>query len=143
MLTDQDGKDFTEQDLIGKWSMVYVSHFLHRRIASYYCPSDGKETEADRCCFPLSTIKFGFTNCPDICPEELDKMGLVVKGICELYCLCSRGSGTDYPSVSPQLHRKVLISYPCSLLAIQLVIPSLPSSLTSQVLSTPFLLLLN
>ena len=35
-----DGKEFTEQDLVGKWSLMY----------------------------------FGFTFCPDICPEELDKM---------------------------------------------------------------------
>ncbi|KAK4703554.1 protein SCO1, partial [Phenoliferia sp. Uapishka_3] len=47
VLTDQDGKDFSDKDLLGKWSLVY----------------------------------FGFTNCPDICPEELDKMGEVVKGI--------------------------------------------------------------
>ncbi|GAA5882097.1 hypothetical protein JCM16303_005599 [Sporobolomyces ruberrimus] len=46
-LTDQDGKNFTEKDLLGKWSMVY----------------------------------FGFTNCPDICPEELDKMTDVVQSI--------------------------------------------------------------
>ncbi|KAG8986410.1 Cu-binding protein [Tulasnella sp. 427] len=43
-LTDQDGKEFTEKDLLGKWSLIY----------------------------------FGFTNCPDICPDELDKMGAVV-----------------------------------------------------------------
>ncbi|GAB7362783.1 hypothetical protein MBLNU230_g3087t1 [Neophaeotheca triangularis] len=39
-LTDQNGHDFTEQNLKGKYSLVY----------------------------------FGFTHCPDICPEELDKM---------------------------------------------------------------------
>ncbi|GAA5929782.1 hypothetical protein JCM10213_002783 [Rhodosporidiobolus nylandii] len=47
VLTDQDGKEFSDKDLLGKWSMVY----------------------------------FGFTNCPDICPEELDKMTLVVDSI--------------------------------------------------------------
>ncbi|KAK0655827.1 cytochrome c oxidase-like protein [Cercophora newfieldiana] len=39
-LIDQDGKTVTEQDLRGRYSLVY----------------------------------FGFTHCPDICPEELDKM---------------------------------------------------------------------
>jgi len=39
-LTTPDGRTFTEQDMLGKWSLVY----------------------------------FGFTNCPDICPAELDKM---------------------------------------------------------------------
>jgi protein SCO1/2 len=38
------GGTYTEQDLLGKWSLVY----------------------------------FGFTNCPDICPAELDKMGLAL-----------------------------------------------------------------
>ncbi|GAA6004880.1 hypothetical protein JCM10207_008440 [Rhodosporidiobolus poonsookiae] len=47
LLTNQDGKQFGDQDLLGKWSMVY----------------------------------FGFTNCPDICPEELDKMTLVVDDV--------------------------------------------------------------
>ncbi|KAE9978539.1 hypothetical protein EG327_007392 [Venturia inaequalis] len=39
-LIDHDGKPFTEQDLKGKYALVY----------------------------------FGFTHCPDICPDELDKM---------------------------------------------------------------------
>lgn len=40
LINAKDGKQFTEQDLLGKFSLIY----------------------------------FGFTNCPDICPEELDKM---------------------------------------------------------------------
>ena len=46
-LTTHDGKTFTEQDLLGKWSLVY----------------------------------FGFTNCPDICPQELDKVTAVLDEI--------------------------------------------------------------
>ncbi|CCK72497.1 SCO family protein KNAG_0K01320 [Huiozyma naganishii CBS 8797] len=41
-LTDQDGNKFTEQNLLGKFSLVY----------------------------------FGFSHCPDICPDELDKLGV-------------------------------------------------------------------
>nr|ODN93374.1 hypothetical protein L203_00646 [Cryptococcus depauperatus CBS 7841] len=44
-LTTHNGEVFTEQDLKGRWSLVY----------------------------------FGFTHCPDICPEELDKMGEAVE----------------------------------------------------------------
>ncbi|KAG5633871.1 hypothetical protein H0H81_004654 [Sphagnurus paluster] len=43
-LTTPDGQPFTDQNLLGKWSLVY----------------------------------FGFTNCPDICPEELDKVTAIL-----------------------------------------------------------------
>ncbi|KAF5388246.1 hypothetical protein D9615_000024 [Tricholomella constricta] len=43
-LMTPDGQNFSEQNLLGKWSLVY----------------------------------FGFTNCPDICPEELDKVTAVL-----------------------------------------------------------------
>ncbi|KFY05076.1 hypothetical protein O988_00278 [Pseudogymnoascus sp. VKM F-3808] len=43
-LVDHDGKPYTEENLRGKYSLVY----------------------------------FGFTHCPDICPEELDKMASMI-----------------------------------------------------------------
>lgn len=43
-LVDQDGKRFTEEDLKGKFALVY----------------------------------FGFSHCPDICPDELDKMAKMI-----------------------------------------------------------------
>ena len=46
-LMDHNGKPFSEQDLKGKYSLVY----------------------------------FGFTNCPDICPEELDKMAGMIDNV--------------------------------------------------------------
>lgn len=46
-LTTHEGKPFSEQDLLGKWSFVY----------------------------------FGFTNCPDICPAELDKLGEILTAL--------------------------------------------------------------
>lgn len=48
-LVDHNGKPFTEQDLKGKYSLVY----------------------------------FGFTHCPDICPEELDKMAGMIDNVKE------------------------------------------------------------
>ena len=46
-LRDHNGKPFTEQDLKGKYALVY----------------------------------FGFTHCPDICPEELDKMAGMIDNV--------------------------------------------------------------
>lgn len=36
-----------------------------------------------------SLIYFGFTNCPDICPDELDKMGAVVSAVGRFIYRCS------------------------------------------------------
>ena len=46
-LGTHDGKTFSQENLLGKWSLVY----------------------------------FGFTNCPDICPAELDKVTTVLNDI--------------------------------------------------------------
>ena len=46
-MSTHDSKPFTQEDLLGKWSLVY----------------------------------FGFTNCPDICPAELDKVTTVLNSI--------------------------------------------------------------
>jgi protein SCO1/2 len=43
-MVNQDGKPYTQENLKGKYSLVY----------------------------------FGFTHCPDICPEELDKMASMI-----------------------------------------------------------------
>ncbi|GIJ87371.1 Cu-binding protein [Aspergillus pseudoviridinutans] len=48
-LMDLDGKEFTAEDLKGKYSFVY----------------------------------FGFTHCPDICPDELDKMAEIIDRVKE------------------------------------------------------------
>ncbi|KAJ5555018.1 hypothetical protein N7535_007460 [Penicillium sp. DV-2018c] len=47
VLKDLDGKEFTAEDLKGKYSFVY----------------------------------FGFTHCPDICPDELDKMAEIIEKV--------------------------------------------------------------
>lgn len=46
-LIDQNGQPFTQDDLKGKFSIIY----------------------------------FGFTHCPDICPEQLDKLGVWLDGL--------------------------------------------------------------
>ncbi|ESK85106.1 putative sco1-involved in stabilization of cox1p and cox2p [Moniliophthora roreri MCA 2997] len=58
------GKEFTEQDLLGKWNLVY----------------------------------FGFTNCPDICPAELDKVTVVVD---KLSCVIFPSALPIFISVDP------------------------------------------
>ncbi|KAG2413917.1 protein SCO2 [Aspergillus terreus] len=49
VLKDLDGKEFTAEDLKGRYSFVY----------------------------------FGFTHCPDICPDELDKMAEIIDKVKE------------------------------------------------------------
>ena len=46
-LVDQEGRPFSDKDLLGQWALLY----------------------------------FGFTFCPDICPDELDKMAATVDAV--------------------------------------------------------------
>lgn len=36
LLTDQDGKEFSEKDLLGKWSMVYVRFISLSSFPSFF-----------------------------------------------------------------------------------------------------------
>ncbi len=59
-LVDQHGNRVTDQDLKGRYSLV-----------------SGQGTPKAKRRMPVLTLHqvyFGFTHCPDICPEELDKM---------------------------------------------------------------------
>src|SRR5690606_3430741 len=60
-LIDQNGNEYTEKELEGRFKLVY----------------------------------FGFTHCPDICPEELDKMAEMIDCEFALPGLWMMGMGED------------------------------------------------
>jgi protein SCO1/2 len=57
-LIDHDGKPVTQETYAGKHTLVR----LRKRLIEIY---------------------FGFTRCPDICPEELDKMAHIIDAVNE------------------------------------------------------------
>ena len=66
-LVDQEGKPFSEKDLLGRFSLLY----------------------------------FGFTFCPDICPDELEKMTAAVQ---KLGKALRPGSCKAYVATLPQMN---------------------------------------
>jgi len=63
-LVDHNGSPFTQEDIMNKYALV--------------------RSEGAGCvvrCSPTWQIYFGFTHCPDICPDELDKMSEMIEKI--------------------------------------------------------------
>lgn len=87
-LTTQYGKEFTDKDLLGKFSLVYVSptypwgfSLSPSSLSSCICVLTPSPNLVLMLALLCCDLQFGFTNCPDICPEELDKMTVVVDKI--------------------------------------------------------------
>lgn len=78
-LVDQDGKPFTDQSIKGRYSLVSISIALHRSC-THTSSSSCTRVMADWLC-THSQVYFGFTHCPDICPEELDKMAIMFDNV--------------------------------------------------------------
>ncbi|KIW15273.1 hypothetical protein PV08_05318 [Exophiala spinifera] len=78
-LKDLEGNEFTEKDLLGKYSMIY----------------------------------FGFSHCPDICPDELDKLGDAIDIIQEKAPNCMRPIfiSCDPNRDTPEVLRKYLAEF--------------------------------
>lgn len=78
-LVDHEGRAFGDEDMRGGFSLVGVFGFL---FVCFFLGVGGEEFpfQLESNANPPASFQvyFGFTHCPDICPEELDKMSTMI-----------------------------------------------------------------